>query len=381
MFLLLRLLEHAPFNARILDLDWEISENREEPVITFRAGLGKNATKLGSATSRELGLPLSLDAVRLGFEASPVLPEHLRTALSSSLGDSSSYPLHIHFRRRDGYLAMIHWEALLRPIMDDRRRIRRLPYYSLPSVACAPNDLALLIDPALTELTPQLHRLLGDLMSSFSMGNGDTSHLFASQSLIGRVQSLHDIGRPHKLHAYDSRKEQSHSPRLSHDKPAATVDHAFLCWVSERLTPSPMNSVVFVCQGGIELNEGVIYFPLDANLETDAVPFSKSIAADELTTFLMNLGASACAFIDPNPSRLSGRGCGSLADRLAQSRPGLTAALEPDEGQALHDFFFDVGFWPPFLVFPFPGGYLSYEFPWLELAGDRVIATLRNSLC
>src|SRR5260370_23715661 len=118
MLLLLRLLEHAPFDAHILDLDWELSENREEPVITFRAGLGNNATKLGSATSTELKLPVSLDAVRRGFEASPVLPERLSTALSSFLRDNSSYPLHIHFRRRDGYLAMIHWEVLLRPLVN-----------------------------------------------------------------------------------------------------------------------------------------------------------------------------------------------------------------------------------------------------------------------
>jgi hypothetical protein len=378
MLLLLRLLERVPIDAHVVDLDWDVSEDREQPVITFHAGVGTNATHLGSATATELGLPASIDNLRRGFNASAVLPEYLRAALLALLNPDSSYPLYIHFSRKDGYLAMMNWEAMLRPVVGDRRRIRRLPYFSLPSVACAPNDLALLIDPTLTELSPQLHKIVGDVLSSFSMGNGDTFHVFASQSLTSRIHGLDDIRQPKKVHGYDPRKKHSDAMRPSHDTPAAIVESDFLRWVSETLNPSPVNSVVFVCQGGIELDEGVINFPNETNVEADAVPSSKSITADELTTFLMHLGASACAFVDPNPNLASGAGLRLLADRIAQSRPGLTAAFEPDERQGLHDFFFDVGLWPPWVVWPSPGGYLSYEFPWLELAGDRVVGTLEK---
>jgi hypothetical protein len=377
MLLLLSLLERGPHEASVLDLDWELSENREEPVITFRKGLGENATKLGSATSSELGLPINLEAVRRGFQGFPVLPKHLSASLSNALGDNT-FPLHIHFQRRDGYLAMVHWEALLRPIVNERRRIRRLPYYSLPSVACTPNDLALIIDPTLTQLTPRLHRVIGDVMSSFSMGNGNISYLIASKPLMASVQGLNDIKQPMKLRAYDFPQVQLNLPPESPEKTAVMVEHAYLRWVSESLGPHPVNSVVFVCQGGIDFNEGVVHFPFNTNMDATAFPFSKSIAAEEMTTFLMHLGASACAFVDPNPTGLSRAGLRLLADKVAQNRPGLTAAFEPDESQGIHDFFFDVGLWPPWFVFPSSGGYLSSEFPWLEMAGDRIIAAFEK---
>jgi hypothetical protein len=378
MFLLSRLLEHAPYDARILDLDWEITDNREEPLITFYLGIGNRAKTLGSATAAELGLPVSLDAARRGFGRVPVLPENLRGALNQSLNEDSSHAIHIHFRRRDGYLAMIHWEALLRPIVGKIRRIRRLPYYSLPSVACAPNDLALIIDPTHTELTSPLHKIIGVAASSFSMGNGEISHLFASKSLVSQVQKLSDIKLPKKLHPYEAPLERSISPQRSHEKPAAIVDHAFLRWVSDRLEPSPVNSVVFVCQGGIEFHEGVIQLPLNPEQENEVASFSRSVAVDELATFLMHLGASACAFVDPNPTGPSGAGLRLLADRLAQRRPGLTAALDAAHSQELHEFFFDAGLWPPWFLFPSSGGYLSYEFPWLELAGYRILDVLER---
>jgi hypothetical protein len=117
---------------------------------------------------------------------------------------------------------------------------------------------------------------------------------------------------------------------------------------------------------------------VETKRQTEIPPFFGIVSADELATFLMHVGASACAFVNPSPTRQSGSGLRLLADNLAQRRPGLVAAFEARERQELHDFLFEAGLWPPRWIFPSPGGYLSDEFPWLELAGYRILDVLER---
>jgi hypothetical protein len=381
--LLLNLLERPDFFARfrVIDVTWRPSPSGAEPVITFRAGVGKYSTDLGSATARELGFPISIDAFRRSSEGFPALREPLKwPPLIDFLYNQppEPYPVQIYFPQRDGYLAMLPWESLLRvPYISG---IRRLPYYSLPSPRCTLDDLALVIDPALTVLTSTMRTIIGNVMSAFRSVSGNALHLFASDSLAAAVQKSIDISQPAFVHAYDSAKEQPTFNSPSTENRPGFIENNFLRWVSDEAAGNTVNWAVFICQGAIECNEGVAYRPVHGT-QKENVPSSRlSVAAAELTSFVMYLGASASAFIEPSGSQVSLAGLRLLTDRMAQMRPGTTMVVGADDSDGLDSFFGTPPFgwqagWPPYAwpSYPWP-----IYWPELEALNGRIADALER---
>lgn len=288
---------------------------------------------------RDVAPRLQSGIVSRGAGPAIVLPTALSQGLCEWFGDNDvgAKPLWVHLVKPYGSLRIVPWERLLGAALE--RPILMLPDFIFPP----PREAVRSLDVALCASAPlgyenhsvrqALHQAVDRILEACT--RSVRVHVFADRDMVASVSQAwqSDSRLGHSILVHDHALAE---PFVALDMSSRLLDEAgtlrspWLLWMRAALAGQGVDVVHFICHGHLAQGRGAMLFaqsPLDRSDTFLAGP----VGTSELTTFLTQVGAWSTVFTSL-PDNHSEPGLRSLADEIAQSRPGpmMMHALRED---------------------------------------------------
>ncbi len=259
------------------------------------------------------------------FTLPPPLLEGLRDWFVQNA--EADRPLWVHLVKPYGTLRLMPWERVLGAVLE--RPILMLPDFifpppreavqSLDVVLCASAPLGYEHSSVCEALRTAADRILESGTRSLHL------HVFAdrdiAESLSPGWQADGRLGA--QILVYDHGLA---APYVAEDVSSRLVDEAgalrspWLLWMRAALAGRGVDIVHFVCHGHLQRDRGAMLFA-QSPLERSDTYLAGPVGCNELATFCTQIGAWSTVF-SSLPDNHSEPGLRSLADEVAQSRPG-----------------------------------------------------------
>ena len=310
--------------------------------------LAEIAPSPGLRGSRNLGADMPLP---------PSLVDGLRYWFLQNAGDGDR-PLWVHLVKPYATLRLVPWERVLGAALE--RPILMLPDFifprpreavqSLDVVLCASAPLGYESHTVYEALRVAADRILESGTRAVRL------HVFADRDIAEPLaQRWKDDGRlGQRIIVHDN---QQAAPYVAEDISSRLLDEAgtlrspWLLWMRSALAGQGVDVVHFICHGHLSRERGALLFA-QSPLERSETFLAGPVGGNELGTFLTQIGAWSSVFTSL-PDDHSEAGLRSLADEIAQSRPGpmmMHVLREDPQAGALaagYEFLYSVEPHPP----------------------------------
>jgi hypothetical protein len=278
-----------------------------------------------------LGIPADFDPAAYRYsEPSFVLPDALRQQIlepaRQQLRDENA--LWLQLASPCGYLPLIPWERLLRPVVD--APILRIPNFTLfPSltadaldvVLCASQPRAKAAFDVGTQVLKISSKLLEAQLPDLSV------HVFTDREVYGELRAK-GAGGPTPsdgpgLHLYDPADAQA---PVSETPPEGISDQGdyfrnpWLVWIAREMAGRSVEAVHFIAHGYLSGDQAALAVAESPTLNDDR-QWARFIGPNQMAAFLTQIGAWSVGFSSPsiNFSLMGSRLC---VDKLARLRTG-----------------------------------------------------------
>lgn len=257
------------------------------------------------------------------------LPQAIVDGLRQWFGENAEAgrPLWVHLVKPYATLRLVPWERALGKALE--RPILMLPDFIFPR----PREAAQSLDVVLCASAPlgyedhtvrEALRIAVDRI--LDSGKRDMRlHVFADRQIAASLSQLwHSQGRlGQQVIVHDNQQaapyvQEDISSRLLGE--AGTLRSPWLLWMRSALAGQGVDVVHFICHGHLSQGRGAMLFAQSPLARTDTF-LAGPVGGSELGTFLTQTGAWSTVF-SSLPDDHSEAGLRSLADEIAQSRPG-----------------------------------------------------------
>jgi hypothetical protein len=240
-------------------------------------------------------------------------------------------PLWIHLVKPYGVLRFVPWERLLGSAIC--APILMLPDFTFPPPREASSVLEVAVCATMRQIPASIlsSQIVKTAAQLFSIHNRRIRiHIFTDATSFDAPQ-LQAIDPRHEILIYSTATASTflEGESASGTPRGRSVRSPWLLWMRNALAKRSVDVVHFICNGFLTRERGAILLSPRSLENSSAAVFSA-----ELNTFLTQIGAWSTVFTSL-PENLSEPGLRSLADELAQVRPGplmmYTSNADPNE--------------------------------------------------
>jgi hypothetical protein len=290
-----------------------------------------------------IGVGARLDSRQLlGRGPTLQLPAAMLSALTAFFQQETDgdRPLWVHLVKPYGLLRLVAWERLLGDAVH-------VPVLMLPDfIFPPPLEARDALDAAICASAPlgyedwsvylALRRTIDQIVSATPRPL--RLHIFTDRALASRLRNENALpapqpGREITLH------DDALAEKYVHEDPSSRLlDHAgalrspWLLWMREALHGRTIDVMHFICHGYMARDHGALLFAQSPTERTERF-LAGPVGATELRTFLTQVGAWSVV-LTALPDNYSDPGLRTLADQIAQSRPGPLMLISDDPQQA-----------------------------------------------
>lgn len=246
-------------------------------------------------------------------------------------------PVWVHLVKPYGALRFVPWERLLGKALAVP--ILMLPDFIFPP----PRGLSSALDVAICGSAPLdcedpfVRDAVRDAIMAIPHGLQRLLrlHVFTDTDVAAQLQDLRAITMPEYVELIFHDQNEA-APYVVEDISSRLVDQGntlrspWLLWMRESLKRYSIDVVHFICHGRLSRGRGSMLFAQSPLERTDNY-LAGPVGAVELQAFLTQIGAWSTVFTSPQDNH-SEFGLRSLADEIAQSRPGPMMLCAPAHG-------------------------------------------------